>query len=100
MVHGAFYALMFAIPALALLRAYGNGKGWQPWIVETGVEITWMVALANALHSPLSWILYALIIGHIMAVIAHRCLLRDRILSRMAGPLANAERHASTAPPP
>jgi cytochrome b561 len=50
--HAAHYGLMFAIPALALLRAYGSGKGWRPSIPATGEEIAWLMAPANALHVP------------------------------------------------
>ncbi|MBM7326270.1 cytochrome b [Agrobacterium sp. S2] len=85
--HTALYGLMFAIPALALLRAYGGGKGWQPWIPATGEEVAWLIAPANALHGPLSWCLSALIVGHILAALFHHFIRRDRILARMIGPL-------------
>lgn len=88
-VHVAFYLLMLAIPAIALLRAYGNGEGWSPWgialIPKTGVKVSWMVAPANALHSPLSWLLCGLIAVHILAALYHRLILRDGVLGRMAG---------------
>lgn len=85
--HAMFYLLMFAIPALALLRAYGNGKGWAPWIPATGVRLEWLTAPANALHGPLSWCLSAMIVGHILAALFHRFVRRDAILARMIGPL-------------
>lgn len=88
--HAVLYGLMFAIPALALLRAYGSGKGWQPWIPATGAEITWLTAPANLLHGPLSWCLSALIAGHILAVLFHRFVRRNGILARMVGPLRSS----------
>ncbi|WP_320196962.1 cytochrome b [Agrobacterium rosae] len=53
-VHASFYLLMFSIPALALLRAYGSGKGWEPWIPASGVEIVWMIKPADLLHGFLA----------------------------------------------
>ncbi|SMO81537.1 cytochrome b [Paracoccus laeviglucosivorans] len=89
--HLAFYALMFAIPALALLRAYGNGKGWNHWGIQivpaTGHETGWMVQAANALHGELAWLLLALIAGHVLMVVVHHLWLREPLLSRMAGRL-------------
>ena len=64
------------MPALALLRAYGSGKGFSPFglplMPATGVKVDWMVAPANAIHGFLAWTLLALIAGHIAMVIVHR----------------------------
>jgi cytochrome b561 len=46
-----------------------------------------MMAPANALHSLLSWVLCVLIVAHILAALFHRLVLKDGILSRMAGPM-------------
>ncbi len=96
--HVVLYLLMFAIPALALLRAYGNGKGWNPWglplIPATGEERWWLIAPANALHSTLSWLLAALIAGHIIMALFHAIIRKDGIFSRMAGPLRKRSRGA------
>lgn len=85
--HVALYLLMFAIPALALFRAYGSGRGWLPWIPATGEEIPWLMAPANALHGPLSWCLSALIVGHMLAALVHQFIRTEGILTRMVGPL-------------
>ena len=85
--HFTFYLLMFAIPALALTRAYGNGKGFTPWIPATGEKIEWLTAPANMLHGPLSWCLSALIVGHILAALFHRFIRNDSVFARMVGPL-------------
>lgn len=89
--HNAFYVLLFAIPSLALFRAYGSGKGREQWginiVPATGEKVEWMMAPANMLHSLLSWVLCVLIVAHIMAALFHRFVLKDDILSRMAGPM-------------
>lgn len=94
--HVLLYALMFAIPALALLRAYGNGKGWSPWglplIPATGEEVEWMMAPANALHSLLAWGLFILIAGHILMALHHRAVDRNGISARMTGRLRHSSR--------
>jgi cytochrome b561 len=46
-----------------------------------------MMAPANALHSLLSWVLCVLIVAHILVALFHRLVLKDGILSRMAGPM-------------
>lgn len=89
--HVALYGLMFAIPALALLRTYGGGKGWKmlgvQLVPETGVKIAWMVAPADLMHGVLAWGLSILILGHIGMALVHRFVRRDGTLARMAGPL-------------
>lgn len=90
--HVSLYALMAAIPALALLRSYGEGKGWISWgltiVPVTGETVPWMIAPANALHGFLAWALCILIAGHILMAIFHRLIRKDRVLSRMIGPLS------------
>nr|SAY46176.1 Uncharacterised protein [Serratia marcescens] len=87
--HVILYLLMFVIPAFALLRVYGSGKGWSPWgvafIPETGTEVSWMVTPADMTHDLMAWLLCCLIVGHILAALFHRFVLRDHILARMAG---------------
>lgn len=86
--HVIIYLLMFAIPAFALLRVYGSGKGWSPWgialIPETGTEVSWMVAPADMTHDLMAWLLFCLIGVHILAALFHRFVLRDLIFGRMA----------------
>lgn len=87
--HVMLYLLMFVIPAFALLRVYGSGKGWSPWgislIPETGKEVSWMVAPADMTHDLMAWLLCCLIVMHILAALFHRFVLRDLIFGRMAG---------------
>ncbi|MFC0218484.1 cytochrome b561 [Pseudochelatococcus lubricantis] len=85
--HLALYALMFIVPALALMRAYGSGRGFQPFGIPlfpaTGEQIAWLMAPANALHGVLAWVLLSLIAGHVGMVLVHRFVWRDDVASRM-----------------
>ncbi|NQE64697.1 cytochrome b [Caulobacter sp. RHG1] len=91
LAHVTLYGLMFAIPALALLRSYGGGKGWKigavQLIPETGVKVAWMIAPADRLHGLLAWGLSILILGHIGMALVHRFVRKDGTLARMAGSL-------------
>jgi len=86
---GLMYLLMAVVPSLALLRAYGSGRGWpraDPWLIPaTGTEVSWMVQLGQALHGELAWLLFALILGHVGMAIWHHRVRRDGTLSRMLG---------------
>ncbi len=86
-VHMTFYILTFAIPLIALLRTYGSGKGWDPWVASTGVEIPWMVALGDLLHGVLAWFLSILIGGHVVMALVHRFVWKDATLRRMTSSL-------------
>ena len=87
--HLGLYTLMLVVPALALLRSFGNGKGVRLFGVQlqqpTGVETSWMVAPGNLLHGNLAWVLLALIAGHVAMVAVHRYLWRDDVAARMIG---------------
>ena len=87
--HLALYALMLAVPALALLRQYGSGRAFAPFGIPlwpaSGERIEALVAPANTAHGLLAWTLLALIGGHIAMVLLHRFLWRDGVLTRMAG---------------
>lgn len=91
-VHLSLYLLLALIPAMAILRQYGLGRPLWFYSVElipaTGYEVAWMQAPADLLHGPLSWLLLALIVGHVLMALIHRLWLRDAILSRLTGPLA------------
>lgn len=85
----ALYLLMFIILVLALVRSYGSGEGWVHWglqiISATGRQVGWITTLANALHSPLAWLIAVLICGHILMALGHPFIGRDGILAPMAG---------------
>tara|TARA_R110001606_G_scaffold243784_1_gene391605 strand:+ start:24728 stop:25315 length:588 start_codon:yes stop_codon:yes gene_type:complete len=89
LVHMAFYMLLLFLPAFALLRQYGEGYEIRLYgmtmLPAAERHIAWMVAPADLLHSPLSWLLAGLIIGHIAMALIHRFWFKDNILARMAG---------------
>jgi cytochrome b561 len=75
--HVTLYALVFIVPALALLRQYGSGRVFEPLGIPLfpgfeGERIDWMMAPGNLLHSWLGWLLLALIVGHIGMAYWHR----------------------------
>lgn len=90
--HAVLYALMLYVPAVALLREYGRGRGFAPFGIplfpETGQEVVWMLPLANASHALLAWTLLALIAGHVAMVALHHWWWRDGTLARMTGRLS------------
>ncbi len=87
--HAALYALMAIIPALGLLCAFGNGRGYAFFghqiVPRTGQRIEWMSAPADLLHGKLAWLLLALILGHVAMALLHHFVWRDGLLLRMAG---------------
>ena len=88
-VHITFYGLLLWLPAFAILRQIGRGGALRFYCIELLPEaerdIPWMVAPAELLHGPLSWLLCGLVIGHIMMALIHRFWLKDRVLARMVG---------------
>lgn len=87
--HGLLYLLMLAVPALALLRAWGSDRAFAPFGFEVFAARTppveWTGALAGALHGELGWFLLALVAGHVLMVGLHQAMWRDGTLARMAG---------------
>lgn len=90
-VHGGFYLLLLLIPAMALLRQYGHGRPISFYGMEilpgSGHEAAWMAAPADLLHGVLSWLLLALIGGHLAMALIHRLWLKDAVLARLTGSL-------------
>ncbi|MBT2774650.1 cytochrome b [Halomonas sp. ISL-60] len=89
LVHITFYALLLWLPAFAILRQYGRGGALRFYGLELLPEaernITWMIAPADLLHGPLSWLLCGLVVGHIAMALIHRFWLKDKVLARMMG---------------
>lgn len=87
--HLALYLLMMAVPALALLRSYGRGRGLSVFGVQLfearGTEISTLMTPGNALHGVLGWTLLALACAHIFMALVHRYVWKDQVLARMAG---------------
>lgn len=91
--HAGLYALMAIVPTLALLRAWGSPRSFEPFGIPVfparEVEIAWATAPANALHGVLAWILLLLIAGHVFMALVHRFVWRDDVARRML-PAASA----------
>ncbi|WP_374302406.1 cytochrome b [Paracoccus sp. (in: a-proteobacteria)] len=87
--HALLYALMLAIPGLALLRAWGSDRAFAPFGFQIfsakTPEVEWTGNLAGALHGELGWFLLAVIAGHVLMVGVHQAMWRDGTLARMAG---------------
>lgn len=85
--HLVLYVLMIAVPALALARAYGRGRGFSVLGVQIfeagGPAAPALVEAGNALHGWLGWLLLALVAGHIVMAFAHRPLHGVAVLDRM-----------------
>lgn len=85
--HLVLYVLMIAVPALALARSYGRGRGFSVLGVQIfepgGQAVPALVEAGNALHGWLGWLLLALVVGHIVMAFAHRPVNGSRILHRM-----------------
>jgi cytochrome b561 len=66
----------------------GKGYGMKVFglqlIAKTGLKTEWMISLGN-LHSPLAWLLLALVVGHIGAALFHHFIKKDDTLKRMVG---------------
>ncbi len=87
LVHITFYALLLWLPAFAMLRQYGRGGALRFYGMEllpsAERNISWMIAPADLLHGPLSWLLCGLVVGHIAMALIHRYWLKDNVLARM-----------------
>ena len=89
--HIALYGLMFAIPAIGLLRQYGSARAFSPLGLpvfpgrDDSDKLSWMVDLGGALHGELGWALLALVIGHVAMAWWHRRHPSENVLPRMIG---------------
>lgn len=88
--HGLIYVVMLAVPAIALVRAYGNDRVFAPFgftvFPAQQPPVTWAVDLGGALHGELGWVLGVLVLGHVAMVGIHESMWRDGTLARMKGP--------------
>lgn len=85
--HLALYALMIAVPSLAILRAIGGTRGFSVYGLELGppreTAIAALTAPGNALHGLLGWALLALVVGHVAMALWHGRIRGDATLRRM-----------------
>lgn len=88
--HFGLYALMFIVPCAALLRAWGGERafalfGFEIFPARTPEDVVApAVAIGNALHGELAWVMGALILGHVFMALFHQFVLRDRLFKRIA----------------
>lgn len=86
-MHAVLLGLLVTIPSLALARLYGKGEGWTIGGVEvipvTGRVEPISVAVADAAHGPLSWLLLALVGGHTAMAMLHGFVWKDGSMARM-----------------
>ena len=87
--HAALYALMIAVPVVALIRQAGSTRGdfvvfGMTIMQKAPVEVQWMTGLGNALHGKLGFLLFALAAGHIVMAIVHQAK-GEKIINRMIG---------------
>lgn len=84
--HFVLYAAMVLMPITGILYLVGNGHGLGVFgmdLIAKGDEIAWMANLGS-LHSPIAWILLALIVGHVGVALYHHFIRKDGVLQRMA----------------
>ncbi|WP_297803765.1 cytochrome b [uncultured Brevundimonas sp.] len=87
--HLALYALVLAVPAIALIRQYGSGRPFEPFgipLMAGGHEkIEWMTKLGGDWHGELGWVLLVAIVGHLIMALVHHFVWKDGTLKRMVG---------------
>ncbi len=85
--HRLIYAMMWAVPVIALIRQYGSGKAFSPFGVplmrQGGDKIEWMIQLGGLLHGELGWALLILVVGHVGMALWHRRSGGTDVLARM-----------------
>ena len=85
--HVAMYALLIAVPVIAIIRAYGSTRDFSALGVQifSGMdnEIEWMTNLGNQWHGFVGWILFALIAGHIVMAFVHTYAWKQPLIARM-----------------
>lgn len=89
--HAGLYVLMFAVPAIGLLRQWGSGRAFAPFGIplmagfDAAQKVEWTLALGRLLHANLGWALLALVVGHIAAALWHERPGNTPVLARMVG---------------
>lgn len=87
--HGFLYLAMLIVPLAGIIRAWGGTRAYAPFGFEIfparDADIPWAVALGDAVHGELAWIMGLLILGHVAMVAVHEILWRDGTLARMTG---------------
>lgn len=87
--HAALYALMVAVPVVAMIRQYGSARGDLAVFGVTVMrkipeQIEWMTQLGNAVHGKLAYLLFVLAAGHIAMAVLHQ-IRGEKVINRMIG---------------
>ena len=85
--HNLFYMVIFSICLVGwIMSAAGGHKTYFWWLFNSTFPIKAnekISSLGSSLHLILAWLLFLLIIVHIMGVIYHQFIKKDNIISRM-----------------
>lgn len=86
-VHGLLYLLMFAVPLSGYFYSLAAGV---PVVYLTVLPLPVLMdadpvlkPILRELHETLDWILLGLVVMHVLAVLKHRFIDKDSVLSRM-----------------
>ena len=87
--HGLLYLILFAMPISGYINSYAGGHpvNWF-WLFQVPSVVPLDKALGHLggrVHGLLAWLTYALIAGHVLAVIYHQLIQRIDLLGRMTG---------------
>ena len=87
--HGLLYVILFAMPISGYINSYGGGHAvnWF-WLFQVPAVVPQDKALSHLgsrVHYLLAYVTYALIAGHVLAVIYHQLIQRIDLLGRMTG---------------
>ncbi|MEQ6888786.1 cytochrome b/b6 domain-containing protein [Halomonas sp. CS7] len=85
--HLFLYALLLLIPLSGLLAAWGSGEGVTLFgapLIAAGAEIEWLEEAFEETHEVLANLLWFVIVGHVLAALAHQWWLGERSLQRMS----------------
>lgn len=83
--HVTLHACLLLVPLTGLLILVGGGYGHEVFgivLIAEGPETAW-ARVVGSLHSPLAWLIAALVVGHTAIALHHHFVIRDRTLSRM-----------------
>lgn len=87
--HISLYLLLLLVPTVALVRQYGSGRAFDILGLPIlpgfdGDKIQWMIDLGSQWHGLLGWILFLLVIGHVlMSLFHHKNSSKENVLKRM-----------------
>lgn len=87
--HGMIYLLILTVPLIGILRQYGGArKNLEVFgitvLPTASSKIELLTQLGNTFHGKLGFVLFFLVVGHILMAIVHQ-IRGEKILNRMMG---------------